>query len=551
MRGRRDAKLGLSARLAVLQICVFGVAVAFGASLVVLRSGEGSRELRDRQVLAARSFAGLQTVRNDVIDGNRSNLALLVAGFRSAVEAPEVVVTGGALGGPLRSGEPSQSGGETLGLIRVPVESTQGVDLATITVEGLTTDDSVEITRVIIEVGEASLGALILAVFGTLAVTRWLRRRTFGLELDAVTDLIQEQQATLSGIREGVIGLDPDDKVRFANAEAQRLLHFPRRYLHRPISVLVSGGRLLQALSGDIDGKDLLVVSEDRVLVVNRMPVELEDRHLGHVVTLVDRTESESLLRELDGTLSLTEALRAQAHDFSNRIHTVIGLVELGEYAEAVRFATQLQVDDSDFADRVASGVSDPVLRALLVAKSAVGREQGVELRIGDSTQLHGRVLEALDLVTVAGNLIDNAIDAAKGRKPAWVEITVEMDCVDLIIRVADSGPGVAEESRDVIFIDGFTTKSSHSGARRGLGLAVLRQLVYKRGGQIDVGSDPRSGGAVFTVRLPGALDVDPESPGAEREPRDESSTTPATSAVGVHEEGEAPGADLSAVRAV
>lgn len=519
MRRAQNAKLGLSTRLAVLQVCVFALAVGFGASLVVLRSGEGSRELRLRQLVEARSVAASQAFRRDVIHANSVALEMLVDGVRIGEGARYVAVVGGVLRAPVESGNPGVASRGAPDVIRVPVDSTQGVVIATLTIVAPSLSGRSEVAYLAIEVAEAAAGALIVAIFGTLAVTRWLRRRTFGLELDEVTDLIQEQQATLSGIREGVIGLDPDDKVRFANAEAQRLLHLPRRHLHRPISVLVSGGRLLQALSGDIVGKDLLVVSEDRVLVVNRMPVSLEERDLGHVVTLVDRTESESLLRELDGTLSLTEALRAQAHDFSNRIHTVIGLVELGEYSEAVRFATQLQVDDRDFAERVGSGVSDPVLGALLVAKSAVAREQGVELRIGESTLLEGRVAEALDLVTVVGNLIDNAIDAAKGSNPAWVEVSVEMVSVDLIIKVADSGPGVAEGDRDAIFVDGFTTKSSHTGARRGLGLAVLRQLVYKRAGQVDVGIDTRSGGAVFTVRLPAALEFDSQHPGVSRDP--------------------------------
>ena len=533
----------------MLQLCVFAVSVAIGASLVVFRSGEGSRELRQRQLSEATSVATSKVFRSEVVAGDTAGLEALLQGVRIGEAAKFVDVTGGALGAAVESGKPHPGGQGTADVIRVPVTSTQGVVIATLTIVSPGSNGRSEVLRLITDVAEAALLALIIAIFGTLSVTRWLRRRTFGLELDEVTDLIQEQQATLSGIREGVVGLDPDDKVRFANAEAQRLLHLPRRHLHRPISVLVSAGRLLQALSGDIDGKDLLVVSEDRVLVVNRVPVSLEERDLGHVVTLFDRTESESLLRELDGTLSLTEALRAQAHDFSNRIHTVIGLVELGEYSEAVRFATQLQWHDREFADRVGSGVRDPVLGALLVAKSALGREQGVELRIGESTLVEGRVIEALDLVTVVGNLIDNAIDAAKGSNAAWVEVSVEMEDADLIIKVADSGPGVADSDRDAIFVDGFTTKSSRTGARRGLGLAVLSQLVYKRSGHVEVGADPRSGGAVFTVHLPGALEFDLERSADDQAPGSDA-PDPTASNGGSIEECPAPGSVEASVHA-
>lgn len=349
--------------------------------------------------------------------------------------------------------------------------------------------------------------ALGVGLAGSLLLSRWLRRRTLGLELDELTNLLQEQKATLHGIREGVMGLDSEGRLRFVNDEAQRLLGLPHRCLHRPVTVMVPKGRLREVLSGRIAGEDLMVVHGDRVLVVNRMPVNVEGRPLGFVVTLVDRTESESLLRELDGTLGLTEALRAQAHDFSNRIHTLVGLVELGHYQEAVRFGTELQISDSGLVQQLSTGMGHPVLSALLLAKSAVARERRVELRIGESTAVEGEVANPSDLVTVVGNLVDNAIDAAQWREPAWVEVTLRSDGAALRIDVADSGPGVDPDHVGRLFVDGFTTKVSDTGSRRGLGLAVLQQLVHRRGGQVTVGADPRSGGALFSVVLPAAVD--------------------------------------------
>jgi two-component system CitB family sensor kinase len=353
---------------------------------------------------------------------------------------------------------------------------------------------------------EALAVALAIGAAGSWLASRWLRDRTFGLELDELTKLIQEQDAIFHGIREAVAGIDPKGRFQFANEEARRLLRLPARFLERPVGVLVPDGRLQAILTGEVAGKDLLVVHEDRILIANRRAVEVQGRVLGYVVTLVDRTESEALLRELDGMLGLTDALRAQAHDFSNRIHAVVGLIELGETDEAIRFATDIALRDTSLMDRLAREVGNPVIVALLLAKSAVAAERNVELRLGSSDRVPPECMPASDLVTLLGNLIDNAIDAAADGPGAWIEARFIAIGDTLTITVADSGPGVPPHLASEIFLDGFSTKLTRSGTRRGLGLALVRQLVARYRGSIEVQRDV---GAVFVVRLPGVLRED------------------------------------------
>lgn len=350
---------------------------------------------------------------------------------------------------------------------------------------------------------EALAVALAIGAAGSWLASRWLRDRTFGLELDELTKLIQEQDAIFHGIREAVAGIDPEGRFQFANEEARRLLRLPARFLERPVGVLVPDGRLQAILTGEVAGKDLLVVHEDRILIANRRAVEVQGRVLGYVVTLVDRTESEALLRELDGMLGLTDALRAQAHDFSNRIHAVVGLIELGETDEAIRFATDIALRDTSLMDRLAREVGNPVIVALLLAKSAVAAERNVELRLGPSDRVPPECMPASDLVTLLGNLIDNAIDAAADGPGAWIEARFVAMGDALTITVADSGPGVPAHLASEIFLDGFSTKLTRSGTRRGLGLALVRQLVARYRGSIEVQRDV---GALFVVRLPGVL---------------------------------------------
>lgn len=141
---------------------------------------------------------------------------------------------------------------------------------------------------------------------------------------------------------------------------------------------------------------------------------------------------------------------------------------------------------------------------ALLLAKTSVALERGVQLRVTSDQPFEGGVVDGSDLLTVLGNLVDNAIDAAAlGDGERWVDIAFIGFGPDLLLRVSDSGPGVLEADRDSIFIDGWSTKESRSGARRGLGLALVRQIVERRGGMIEVS---KSDGAVFSVLLPGAV---------------------------------------------
>ncbi len=355
-----------------------------------------------------------------------------------------------------------------------------------------------------------SIAAYTLAALGlggvlSLLFTRRLKRQTLGLELDEIAALYQEREAMLHGIREGVVGLDTRNRVLLANDQAREMLALPPEFVGRPLTDMLPAGRLVDVITGRQGGADQLLVVGHRVVVANRMPIEAPRRgHLGWVVTFQDRTEPEGLMRELDAVLGLTEALRAQSHEFSNRLHTLVGLVELGRYDEAIAFVTDVSTSRNELADRLLSMVVDPMVVALLLAKTSVALERGVELRVGADPGLEGELVEVGDLLTVVGNLVDNAIDAAAGGEaPRWVEVELSFASSDLLVRVGDSGPGIDLGARESIFVDGWSTKESTSGARRGLGLALVRQVVERRGGVVEVGSRV---GAVFSVVLPGSV---------------------------------------------
>ncbi|HEY6397385.1 MAG TPA: ATP-binding protein, partial [Solirubrobacteraceae bacterium] len=296
-----------------------------------------------------------------------------------------------------------------------------------------------------------------------------------------------EREAMLHGIREGVITLDRDGRVTLMNDEAQRLLPLSGDPVGRPIEDLVQPGRLFDLLTGRLSGHDNAVVTDEHILVVNRMPVFRQGRNLGAVVTLRDRTELEGLLRELDNVDALTDALRAQQHEFSNRMHTVAGLIELGDHDAAVQFALDVSGHSADLAESIRERVEAPEIAALLLAKTAVAAERGVQLTLSKDSRLGGG--DTNMVLTIVGNLIDNAIDAASSgsSRPAQVTVQLTANQDDVTIEVTDSGPGVPPELTTRIFTDGFTTKSVDERRHQGIGLALVHRLVHGAGGTITV----------------------------------------------------------------
>jgi two-component system CitB family sensor kinase len=363
------------------------------------------------------------------------------------------------------------------------------------------------------------VGMLVVGVLAALALARRLKRQTFGLELSEIAALLQEREAMLHGIKEAALGYDTAGRVLLANDAARGLLGLPADFGGRKLRYMLPPGRLADVVTGEVTGSDLLVLHEDRVLVANRMPITRNHQQLGWVVTFQDRTESETLKRALDEVTGLADTLRAQSHEFANRLHTLVGLVELGHYTEAVEFVTGLSAARGELTDHLVEAIGEPKLAALILAKVSLAGERDVELRLLPDSRLVQRITAITPVLTVVGNLIDNAIDAAAlapaplpGKSGRQVELTLAAAEADLLIRVRDTGPGVPHDMRDQIFTDGVTTKSSATGARRGLGLALVRQIAEGMGGMVSVGQD---GGAVFTAVLPGCLAPADQAPAA------------------------------------
>ena len=352
-------------------------------------------------------------------------------------------------------------------------------------------------------------GALLLGVAGSALLSRRLKRLTLGLEPHELAELLQEREAVLHGIGEGVLAVDADGRVSVCNDEAGRLLGVSPPAGTR-VGDLDLPPRLRSALDGDGGADNIITIAGDRVLVAGRREVRRDGRDLGTVLTLRDRTDLETLTRELDAVRALSDGLRAQRHEFSNRLHTIAGLLETGHHAEAVEYLHALSARPVAPVGASADAVRDPYLHAFLAAKTAIARELGVRLELGGESWVPGRVLLPVEVTTVVGNLVDNALDAARlgGTRPAWVEVDLVADGSALHVSVADSGDGVPERLRDTVFTEGVSTSD---GEGRGLGLALARQAAVSVGGEVRIGDPGGNGsGAVFTAVLPDVLGTAP-----------------------------------------
>ncbi|WP_433666769.1 ATP-binding protein [Nocardia sp. CA-136227] len=363
-------------------------------------------------------------------------------------------------------------------------------------------------------------GALLAGIAGSVLLARRWHGLTLGLEPADLADLVREQDAVLHGIGEGVVAADAKSRITVVNDEARRLLGIDPA----PGSGIDSIGltpRVLQAFRA-ADGTPVQAAVGDRIVVVTARTVTRDARALGAVLSVRDRTDVESLTRQLDAVSTMSTVLRAQRHEFANRLHLLNGLLHTGRPDEAARYLEELL--GSGPLGTTLPGIDtigDPYLQAFLAAKAAHAREQGVHLRLGPNTWVDANLAAPVDVTTVLGNLVDNAIDAA-GSAPApggepVVEVELVRDGDTLHLAVADSGAGVPPGLADSIFAEGVSTKSGGGTGGRGLGLALARQVARARGGEVLLGDpggvgddsgdeESRLRGAEFIARMPGAL---------------------------------------------
>jgi two-component system, CitB family, sensor kinase len=548
----------LARQLFALQVVVVVVVVLAAGLASYLQARNSSQASTDVRVLAvARSVADSPVIRSALLTPNPSAIlqpyaekvrldtgtdyvvVMTTQGIRFSHPKTELIGKrfSGHIDAAVAGGFVLETYGGSFGPSErtvVPVRADDGTVIALVSVGVTRAAVAAELAQQMPTLLAAGVAALLLAAGGSALVARRLRRQTHGLGPDELGRMYEFYDAVLHAMREGLVLLDQGGKLMLANDEARRLLELPADWAGHRLDELGLPAPMTEALEGGCEVADAIHLTSTRVLVVNQAPARWEGRELGTVLTLRDHTDLQALTGELDSARGLAEALRSQAHEAANRLHSVISLIELGRTDQALTFATEELALAQQLTDLVVSAVHEPVLAALLLGKAAEANERGVALEVDPASSVPESVIPARDLVTVVGNLLDNAIDAAAGAPgprrvgfSSWIEDALCEDGIasTLVLQVSDSGPGLDKDSVTRAFTRGWSTKTDKRLIGHGLGLALVGQVTARNRGTVEVSRAGESlreypvlrdallrrassggagfGGAVFTVRFP------------------------------------------------
>ncbi|MED4171971.1 sensor histidine kinase [Halalkalibacterium halodurans] len=389
---------------------------------------------------------------------------------------------------------------------KVPVFDDNGKIIGIVSVGFLMEDIQQVIGERLIAMWQIVVVIMILGLMGTWLVANTVKKATLGLEPEEIGQQFQQKEAILQSIHEGVIAVNKEGKVTLFNQAAMKYVDpglDKEDVLGRHVTDLVKHTRLPEVLQVGKGQYDQELRIGDKQAVVNRVPIYYDHEIVGAVATFRDRNEIKKLSEELTNVKKYADALRAQTHEFSNKLNTISGFLQLGKIDEAVDFIHKERKIQQEWIHFFIERVNDPTVSAVLLGKISQAQELGIDVDIDPSSQLltplHERQQELL--VTMIGNLLENAFDAllASGieNKKIYISFTDMGD--DFIFEVEDNGPGIPPQLMESIFEEGFSTKE---GTHRGFGLALVKKAVHELGGAIFL-EEGELGGACFVLTIP------------------------------------------------
>ncbi|MCU1443644.1 MAG: histidine kinase [Cryobacterium sp.] len=539
MGSRTRTRLSLTRQLLIFQLCLIAIVLVAVTAITLEQTRTIFANDQGRRMLAVAEYsAAVPLIRSLLQDEPYpQKLAAPIESLRTTNGVDQLIVTDPTgyvlaspadprlLGGTLIVGPTDEnsrgswSGGATIGtadhvVARVPVLGNSGRVVGTVisareyrSFAGLLTDAA---PNLLTYLGVAG----VLGTAGSMWLAARVKRQTLGLEPDQIARLVEHREAMLHGIREGVVSVDTDGIITLANDSARMLLNLPPDAVGRPIEAVGLDEEAVRVLRSDtaVD-VDAGLVNRGVLLVLNQTTIRPPHSKPEVVTTLRDRTELVTLQHDLGSSMEATDTLRAQTHDFANRLHTVSMLIQLGDTAAAVDYIDAVSRDRSHLDSTVLTRIAEPAVAALLIAKTSLARERGAELTLTpDSALPRVDAMLSADLVTVIGNLVDNAIDAVTATDTRVVDVDIRAITVpgpedrpallsEVRVSVRDSGPGVDESLKDRVFEAGVSSKlRSEHGADHGFGLAIVQLVATRRGGRASYRNED---GAVFEAVLP------------------------------------------------
>lgn len=351
----------------------------------------------------------------------------------------------------------------------------------------------------------AITAAILLGVGLTIKITSNLKKAIFGLEPEEIGTLLQERTATLEAVREGIMAIDRHGRITTVNQAAFETLNIEPAadIIGRQVREVFPETRMLEVLESGESQLDKVLNLGGKEIIVNRLPIVINGRVTGVVSSFRDKSELESMARKLYQVQKYTEMLRAQTHEYSNKLHTISGLIQIGACQEAIELIGSETSGYQQLITSLMTIVENPVIAGTILGKYNKARELKIEMLVDPDSSMNDipATIKKEHLVTIIGNILDNSFEAVLQRGASERKVRLSMTDLgnDLIFEFDDSGPGIARNRWQEIFAKGFTTKDREG---HGMGLYLVEKTIARMGGSISVG-ESELGGAAFTVIIP------------------------------------------------
>lgn len=361
------------------------------------------------------------------------------------------------------------------------------------------------ITQIITTYAILAVVAIVIELFITSRISKSIKNSLLGYEPDTISAMYLVRDNILESLKEGVIAVDKNGTILFTNNSAVKMLDkssTATEFIGKNIEQIKNGNVIKTVLNGSekefgiqgqrMDGTDV---------IIDRIPIKHEEDPIDTICILHDRAEYTKLMEDLAGTRYLVDSMRANNHDFTNKLHVILGLIQMEMYDQATSYIENITMVQRASISKIMNCISEPALAALLIGKTARAAELNVKFTLRDgshfsNTDMH---IPAEVLITVIGNLIENAFESMNAKEPNPSnpnELIIGLFSKEdsILITVDDTGLGISEENKQRIFENGFSTK----GENRGTGLYQVKTMVENFGGLITVDSQENVGTSFF-----------------------------------------------------
>ncbi|WP_125153038.1 ATP-binding protein [Clostridium rectalis] len=347
------------------------------------------------------------------------------------------------------------------------------------------------------------LSGLLIGSVGALIISKSVKESLLGYEAEQISKLFIQKQEVLDALNEGIIAVDEKLKITFYNKTALTILKkHEEDFIGKDILNLISNSNLSFVLKDGQPQYNKEMIINDTFILTNRIPIKNKNKTIGAVTIFRDKTEVMKLAEEVTGVKQVVEALRANNHEFMNKLHVILGLIQINEIEEAKKYIIKQKKEQQQKISLVMNKIEDTTIAALMLGKISRAKELGVDLFINSESNLnkfHGKI-NSNALVTIIGNLLENSIESVSlnEKQDKIIEIFINESNYELIIRVKDTGGGIEKDKIHHIFQSGFSTK----GENRGKGLSLVKEVIKNLDGKIKVFSQIGDG-AEFLVNIP------------------------------------------------